>query len=389
MPHARSDTSPAPTRREFLASVGLVAGSLALATGGSAAPAARRRVPVIDTTDLYHPYQDPGDNVDLIAAYALPEVDLRAVVLDVTERFRDPATEGIAREPGFIPVQQLNRVFGRGVPYGVAPSRPLRSPDDPALDAPADQQAGVRLLLETLDRSPEPVDVTVFGSARAVAIGLNREPALLQRKVRLVHLCAGSSDPSFVEWNVALDPHAMARLLGSRLPLAVYPCGTADGAFAYGPHNGYWRLPDLQFVRRMHPRLRSYLAYAFSRSSRIDFLRAVEEDVPEEALAGFVSNPHSVWETCVWATIAGRALASRGGGPFRLVPQGEVAPGDTVLPNDLVPVHIRVSPDGTFTWRRTKGHTNVFLYDRGDPLRNEAALREAFPALYTSFAPGA
>ena len=31
-----------------------------------------KRVPVIDITDLYHPPQDPGDNLDLIAAYGCP-----------------------------------------------------------------------------------------------------------------------------------------------------------------------------------------------------------------------------------------------------------------------------------------------------------------------------
>ena len=30
------------------------------------------RVPLIDVTDLYHPHQDVGDNLDILAAYALP-----------------------------------------------------------------------------------------------------------------------------------------------------------------------------------------------------------------------------------------------------------------------------------------------------------------------------
>ena len=84
------------------------------------------KIPVIDCTDLYHPHQDPGDNFDLIAAYGLPEIDLRGVVLDVTERFRLPPGErgedgqatdsGGPREPGIVPVTQLNYIFGRAVP---------------------------------------------------------------------------------------------------------------------------------------------------------------------------------------------------------------------------------------------------------------------------------
>ena len=51
------------------------------------------RVPVIDVTDLYHPHQDVGDNFDIVTAYALPEIDLRAVVLDCTEAFRKPVAD--------------------------------------------------------------------------------------------------------------------------------------------------------------------------------------------------------------------------------------------------------------------------------------------------------
>ena len=56
----------------------------------------RRRVPVIDTTDLYHPHQDCGDNRDLIVPYALPEIDLRAVGTR-RDRTVSPATGRSAR----------------------------------------------------------------------------------------------------------------------------------------------------------------------------------------------------------------------------------------------------------------------------------------------------
>jgi len=76
------------------------------------------QVPLIDVTDLYHPHQDVGDNFDILAAYALPEPDLRAVILDCTEPFRQPVAKDPGpglfpddrgpREPGFIPVLPLN-----------------------------------------------------------------------------------------------------------------------------------------------------------------------------------------------------------------------------------------------------------------------------------------
>ena len=51
-----------------------------------------KKIPVVVITDLYHPYQDPGDNMDLIMGFGLPDVDLKAVLLDITDAFRkDPA----------------------------------------------------------------------------------------------------------------------------------------------------------------------------------------------------------------------------------------------------------------------------------------------------------
>ena len=47
-----------------------------------------KKIPVVVITDLYHPYQDPGDNMDLIMGFGLPDVDLKAVLLDITDAFR-------------------------------------------------------------------------------------------------------------------------------------------------------------------------------------------------------------------------------------------------------------------------------------------------------------
>ena len=179
-------------------------------------------MPVIDTTDLYHPPQDPGDNFDLVAAYGLPEVDLKAVILDATEKYRRPP-QG-PRDPGFIPVLQLNSIFGRNVPCGTTPYQPMKSPGDKMLNAPAFQQLGIELLLETLRRSTDKVEITIFGSARPVAVAYNRDPELLRRHISRIHLCAGASSPDFLEWNVLLDPHAIVCLLRSDLPIAIYPC---------------------------------------------------------------------------------------------------------------------------------------------------------------------
>src|SRR5512143_562943 len=56
-------------------------------------------IPVIYSTDLMHPHDDPDDHFDLACLYAMPEADLRAVILD------NGASQ--AQRPGFKPVWQL------------------------------------------------------------------------------------------------------------------------------------------------------------------------------------------------------------------------------------------------------------------------------------------
>ena len=170
------------------------------------------KVPIIDVTDLYHPHQDVGDNFDLVAAYALPEIDLRAVILDAHDSFRKPVSDhpllskywidkSGPRDPGFIPVLQLNYIFNRNVPTAVGPFTMMKSPQDKMLDIPAFQQQGVELILKVLQESKEPVSILSFGSARPIAVAYNRDPKLFHAKVKQIHLSPAHSSPECLEWN--------------------------------------------------------------------------------------------------------------------------------------------------------------------------------------------
>jgi hypothetical protein len=71
------------------------------------------------------------------------------------------------------------------------------------------------------------------------------------------------------------------------------------------------------------------------------------------------------------------------------VPAEQVLPTDHVFPNELRPCTVTVRDDGVYEFRETTEPSNFSVYYRGDPRENEAALREALPALYLSFRPNA
>lgn len=375
-----------------------------------------QRAAIIDCTDLYHPHQDVGDNFDIVAAYALPEIDLRAVILDITARFRGPSCTaagftlgGGPREPGIIPLSQMNYIFDRTVPFAVSPFTQMRGPEDAMRDVPCFQQAGIELLLTTLRQSAEPVDILIFCSCRTVAAAFNREPELLRHKVKRLHVCAGTTSGEmfdvdwgqclrkplapgsggYREWNVELDVHAFVRLLRSGLPLALYPDASDRGPFAMHRHNCFYELESVRFIGRMHPKLRSYLAYAFRHQLRHDFLRAMDEDPSPQALAAIDAiRRHKVWETAVWLEVSGRKLIHRPGIGYRIVAADEVLATDRVLKNEQTPCRITVRDDGRFDFQLTDEPTNITIYDRGPDLEeNQRALGEALPALYVSFNP--
>jgi len=151
------------TRRELIRRMGLALAGTGMAgcgapasTAGGADPSTGpgagtdpggppRKIPLIHTTDLYDPPQDPDDQIDLATVLALEEYDLRGVVLDITEKFLHPRPEGwdIARRPGRESVARMARITGRTIPVAEGSHRPLSDPRDTCEDAPEEQQAGI------------------------------------------------------------------------------------------------------------------------------------------------------------------------------------------------------------------------------------------------------
>lgn len=369
-------------RLAALAAGGALARPLVAATATTATGAKGRRIPLVHVTDLYHPPQDPDDHIDLATILALPEYDLRGVVLDITRKFLVPKPQGwdIAREPGYVPVAQLGHLTGRAIPAGMGPIDPLAHPGDDARDRPQAEQGGINLLLELLERSDEPVTISVVGSARALAAAFNRDPALVRAKTRAILLNIGSTGGPKREWNVGLDPAAYIALWRSGLPIDWYPCGTDRSAFDPAHERGtYWKVPHAVLFRDLPDGLRAWLDYAFSGSARGDIMGALRETGRGASWEAVLGGERNMWATISLVAGAVRVLARTAEG-WRFVPIA-AASGLERWDCRLDPIHATVDEEARVTWHVAGEDAGWRLFGRKPGAEYGVAMAEALNAL--------
>lgn len=286
----------------------LLAGMLLAAIGGGvvmgAALEAGRFVPVIYCTDLFHPHDDPDDHFDLATLYAMPELDIKGVVLDQGRKQLE--------RPGRIPVSQMNRITGRNMPAVIGLADPLRSPGDKALEQAPQFQGGVELILRTLCASARPVCIATVGSVRDVVCAFNREPGLFRTNVAMVLAFIGeASDAKFQEYNVGLDPQAFVSLMRSGLPVYWVPCFDG-GLWRNKGHASFWRAGHRALLERAAPEVIQYFIYALEKETcePLGFLsRPVEPERRERLFAG----TRNLWCAAVLEVMSGREVVLEGG----------------------------------------------------------------------------
>ena len=261
------------------------------------ASAAEPKIPIIHSTDLCHPHDDPDDHYDLACLFALAEFDVKGIILDLGEHQ--------APRPGRPAVEQLLHITGRKAPYTIGLSKPLRSLDDKALDEPEQFQGGVRLLLSLLRDAKEKVLIHCAGSCRDVAAALNREPQLFQDKVKAIYIEAGNGpDGVQNEYNVMLSPYAYLRLLESDLPVYWCPCFGKDG---YQTHYGADQPTVIGACTRP---VQNYFVYCLTKSKAepLAFLDSGPHPLP--------TGPRAMWCTAPLLHAAGRNIYQRGPDDF-------------------------------------------------------------------------
>ncbi len=261
-------------------------------------------VPILYTTDLYHPHCDPDDHYDLATLFAIPQFDIRGIVIDTGPRGKG--------RPGLLPIRQMEHLTGRKVPCATGLAENLASPTDDGSKQPKDAQPGVELILKVLKESKEPVTVFTVGSLRDVAAAYNREPALLEEKVGRLYVNAGNSGGG-EEWNVKLDRHAYVRILQSDLPVYWVPCFGSDG------YQSLWAFRQGDVLGQAPPRVQNFFLYALRKMSdeEHDPIKALDTPLNAAATEPFWKLDRRMWCTGAFLHAAGMEDASFSFKPLR------------------------------------------------------------------------
>ena len=264
---------------------------------GLCGEAAGPKIPILYSTDLFHPHDDPDDHYDLATLFALPEFDIKGVILDLGAKQK--------QKTGRPAVEQLMQITGRRVPVAIGLGKPLASRADTAADQPEEFQGGAKLILDTLRESREKIVLFSTGSCRDMAAAFNREPALFREKVRAYYPNVGNGPGETQnEYNVGLDGAAYERVFEMGAIVHWCPCYGKDG------YATYYAVDQPTVVGACTPAVQNYFVYCLTRSK-------------DDPLAFLAFGPHpppqgkrNMWCTAPLLHAAGRQVYQRDAGDF-------------------------------------------------------------------------
>lgn len=257
------------------------------------AASAHGSIPILYTTDLYHPHDDPDDHFDLATLFAVPEFDIRAIVIDTGERGKD--------RPGLLPVRQMMHITGRKVPVATGLIANLKHQADPATDRAQAEQAGVELILKVLREADEPVTIFTTGSLRDVAAAYNRDRAIFERKAKRVYINVGHSSGG-QEHNVRLDPQAYVRILSADLPVYWVPCFGGDGFYSF------WSFTQADVLDACPRPVQNFFVYCLTRAEAKQRhpIQSLADPVASDAKRKIWPGRRNMWCTGAFLHAAGR-----------------------------------------------------------------------------------
>ena len=330
----------------------IACGVTAPAPAGSPPPP-KNKVPVIYCTDLFHPHDDPDDHFDIATLYALPEIEVLGIVLDQGRKQE--------QQPGRIPIEQLNQLTGRKVPWATGLADRLERPDDPATNQPEKYQKGVGLILDALAAAHDPVTLIAVGSLRDVAAAFNRKPELFRKKVGSLLIFIGATRSKKREWNVNLDPNAFVCVMNSGLPIQWVPCFDG-GNFRNQGQASFWRARHMDLLARVRDPVMNFFIYALRKKTdpgHVDFLKRPVDEADRKLVLEATRN---LWCTAVFTSVSGRVIVRRDD-RWMAVPPGELHDGEKpVQAFAFEPIWLTVDRDARVLEGKTPNAHRVLRY---------------------------
>jgi hypothetical protein len=334
-----------------------------------------RRVPLLHVTDLFHPHGDPDDHFDLACAYALAQrgaFELRGVVIDYPPDFR-------AGDPAVVAVAQMNRLAGFSVPVSIGTSLRLKHRRDALPDAPPQETAAVRFILDQLRAAERPVAVVCVGNAADIIVAALREPALFKAKCAGVSLNSGSSHdnpakPEQLEFNVKLDPAAYAAMFDLPCPLYWFPCWHTTEVRQSGASGSFYWLSHREALAGVSAGLANYFVYMFEKSANPKWLRAMNSPPAGVSWERILGDRRGMWSTAsqfaaagLTVTLDGEIVSARDAGEAALFKQR--------------PIEATCADDGRTTWKIAERETGRWMLEVADVARYPVAMTRAVATL--------
>ncbi len=339
----------------------------------------KKKIPMLHVTDLYRPHMDPDDHWDLACVYALAHqgnIELMGVLID------HPPENAGRRNPDIAAVAQMNLIAGIYAPVAVGSGVPMKSRDDVQENASPAHRQGVKMVLDVLRRSPEPVVINILGSSRDVAIAGKKEPELFKAKCAAIYLNAGTGSPkmspaSKLEYNVTLDKYAFAAIFDLPCPVYWMPCfeelesGGQRQVCEYGTHYKFRQDKILPYLSDMG---QNYFAYMFGKYTDNNWLGYLKGKKDEALLAKVGSMYRHMWCTAGFLHAAGYTV-SRGG---KIVPLNEKH-ARPVFTFDAVKV--KCDDSGVTRWVGDDSSKDRFIFHVRDMDNYQSAITSAMKSL--------
>jgi len=349
------------------------------------------RIPVLHATDLFRPHVDPDDHWDLACVYALAyrgDIDLKGILIDY------PPEHGKGHNPDIMAVAQMNLITGLFVPVAVGSALPMKSRNDIQPGVSSTDHQGVRMVLDVLEKSPQPVVINILGSSRDVAIAGKKRPDLFASKCAAIYLNAGAARQpdsglaSKFEYNVTLDKYAYAAIFDLPCPVYWMPCfehiesGQQRSVSEYGTH---YRFRQDQILPHLSDTVQNYFAYMFGRYTDHNWLLYLEGKKDGSLLRQSASQDRDMWCTAGFLHAAGYTVSRDGS----ISPLGRVA-GSPIFTFD--PIKVRCDDGGITEWTNDQNSKNPsaesragrFIFHVRDTANYQSAMTSAMESLLMS-----